>query len=133
MEMQKKNPFRVPGDYFDTLPGRLTGRIAGMESDQVHARRPGSLRTGLAVAAAITALALLTFPLVRMLSPEGEADDNFIEIALLDGAGLFASDYELAGFLEETEAPLDDEDAYLNQAMEYLASADVEMDLIYEK
>jgi hypothetical protein len=133
MEMQKKNPFRVPGDYFDTLPGRLTGRIAGMETVLVPVRRPESLRTGLAVAAAITALALLTFPVVRMLSPEGEAEDNFIEIALLDGAGLFASDYELAGFLEETDALLDDEDAYLNQAMEYLASADVEMDLIYEK
>ncbi len=131
--MQKKNPFRVPGDYFDTLPGRLTGRIAGIETDQVPRRRPGSLRTGLAVAAALTALALLTFPLVRMLSPEGEAEDNFMEVALLDGAGLFASDYELAGFLEETDALLDDEDAYLNQAMEYLASADVEMDLIYEK
>jgi len=133
MEMQKNNPFRVPGDYFDTLPGRLTDRIAGMDQDQVPMRRPGSLRMGLAVAAALAALALITFPLVRMLAPGSETEDNFIEIALLDGAGLFASDYELAGFLEEREALLDDDDAYLNQAMEYLASADVEMDLLFEK
>ncbi len=133
MEMQKNNPFRVPGDYFDTLPGRLTGRLAGMEPSRVPVRRPGGLRTGLAIAAALAALALITFPLVRMLAPAGETEDNYIEIAWLDGAGLFASDYELAGFLGESDDLLDDEDAYLNQAMEYLASAEVEMELIFEK
>ncbi len=132
MEKQKTNPFRVPGDYFDTLPGRLNDRIVRMEAEKVPVRSLGSLRAGLAVAATLAALALITFPLVRMLAPENGTEDNYMEFALLDGAGLFTSDYEMAAYLEETEAQMEDEDAYRSQAIEYLASADVEMDLIFE-
>ena len=134
MEKQKKNPFMVPGEYFDTLPDRLKDRIDRMEveeqAEEQPIRRLGSRRTMLAVAAAVAALALITFPLIRMLGPGTGADDGFVEIALLDGAGLFSNDYELAAYLEE--AVLDDEEAYLSQAAEYLASTDVEMGLIFE-
>jgi hypothetical protein len=91
-----------------------------------------NLRIGLAVAAAVATLALVTFPLVRTLSPLKEAGGDYLEIALLDGAGLFASDYELASYLEEPGDLMDDKDAYINQAIEYLASSDVEMNLIFE-
>jgi len=130
MNKQKTSPFKVPGDYFDTLPGRLTDRIAQMEAAEVPVKRLGSRRTILAVAAAVAAVALLTYPLTRMLAPGTTADENYIEIALLDGAGLFSSDYELAAYLEETA--MNDEEAFLSQAADYLASNDVVMDLIFE-
>lgn len=130
MEKPKSNPFKVPGDYFDTFPGRLTDLIAGMEADEVPVKNPGKRRTILAMAAAVAAVALITFPLARILAPANQADDSFVEIALLDGAGLFSSDYELATYLEE--ATMDDEEAYLSQAADYLASNDVEMHLIFE-
>ncbi len=130
MSKQKTNPFKVPEDYFDSLPGRLEERIASMEAEQVPVRRLHKVRVGIAIAATLGALALVTFPLVRMLSPASAQEDGFVEIALLEGAGLFASDYELAAYLEDTS--MDDDDAFLSQAIEYLASADVEMDLIFE-
>ena len=67
-----------------------------------------------------------------MLTPGSGTEEDYLEFALLDGAGLFTSDYELAAFLEQREAQMDDDEAYLSQAIEYLASADVEMDLIFE-
>ena len=131
MSKQKTNPFKVPEDYFGTLPGRLEERIASMEAEKVPVRRLHKARVGIAIAATIAALALVTFPLVRMLSPaSAQEEDGFVEIALLDGAGLFANDYELAAYLDDTS--MDDDDAYMSQAIEYLASADVEMDLIFE-
>ncbi len=132
MEKQKTNPFKVPADYFDTLPGRLNDRLLRMEAEKVPTRRLGSFRVGLAVAAAVAALALISFPLVRMLTPGSEMEDNYLEYALLEGAVLFASDSELATYLEESAYLMDDDDAYLNQAIEYLASSDMEMDLIFE-
>jgi hypothetical protein len=129
MDKQKSFPFKVPGDYFDTLPGRLTDRIKQMEAEEVPVRRL-SRRTVLAVASALAALALVTYPLTRILTPGTADDESFIEIALLDGAGLFSSDYELAAYLEETV--MDDEEAFLSQAADYLASNNVEMDLIFE-
>lgn len=132
MEKQKNNPFRVPEGYFDTFQERLADRIRLEEAEQVPVKRLGRRRIILAAVAAVATLALITIPLTRMLTTERWTDENFVEIALLEGAGLFASDYELAAYLEEAESPMDDEDAYLNQAIEYLASADVEMDLIFE-
>ena len=101
-----------------------------MEAEQVPVRRLHKVRIGIAIAATLAVMALVTFPLVRMLSPASAQEDAFVEIALLDGAGLFANDYELAAYLEDTS--MDDDDAFLSQAIEYLASADVEMDLIFE-
>jgi len=132
MEKQKTNPFRVPEGYFETFQDRLADRIRLEEAEQVPVKRLGSRRIILAVAAAVAALALITIPLTRMLTPETWSDESFVEIALLDDAGLFTSDYELAAYLEESESLMDDEDAYLSQAIEYLASADVGMDLIFE-
>lgn len=130
MEKPKSNPFKVPEDYFVTFSGRLTDRIAELEAEKVPVKKLGNRRTILAIAAAVAAVALITFPLARILAPGAQTDDGFIEIALLDGAGLFSSDYELAAYLEE--ASMDDEEAYLSQAADYLASSDVEMHLIFE-
>jgi len=132
MKKQMTNPFRIPGDYFETLPGRLNDRIAKLETEQVPVRAVKNLRIGLAVAAAVATLALVTFPLVRMLSPQKEVEQNYLEIALLEGSGFFASDYELAGYLEDSGELMNDNDAYINQAIEYLASSDVELKLIFE-
>lgn len=130
MEKPKNLPFKVPEAYFDNFPGRLADRIKEMEAEQVPVRKLSGLRKGLLLAAAVAVLAMVTFPLVRMLTPEMEED--FIEIALLEDAGVFSNDYELAIYLEEDESGMDDEEAYLNQAIEYLASTDVEMNLIFE-
>ncbi|MCP4310193.1 MAG: hypothetical protein GY790_02935 [Bacteroidetes bacterium] len=132
MEKQKTNPFKVPGDYFEAFPDRMTDRIREAEAEQVPVRRVGSRRIVLAAAAAVAALALLTYPLSRMLAPGTGADESFVEIALLDAAGLFSSDYELAVYLEESMETMDNEEAFLSQAADYLAGTDVEMDLIFE-
>ena len=132
MKNQKDLPFKVPGDYFETFPDSLSDRISRMEAEEVPVKRLGNKRILLAVAAAVAALALLTVPMVRMLSPGTAANDTFIEIALLEGAGLFSNDYELASYLDETAEAMGDEEAFLTQAADYLASMDVEMDLIFE-
>ncbi len=132
MEKQKNNPFRVPEGYFETFQDRLADRIRLEEAEQVPVKRLVSRRILLAVAAAVASLALITIPLTRMQTPNTLSDESFVEIALLERAGFFTSDYELEAYLEELESSMDDEDAYLNQAIEYLASADVGMDLIFE-
>jgi hypothetical protein len=132
MEKKKNNPFKVPEGYFETFQDRLTDRIRLEEAEPVPVKRLDRRRILLAVAAAVAALALITIPLTRMLTPETWSEDSFVEIALLEGAGFFTSDYELAAYLEVAESSMDDENAYLHQAIEYLASADVGMDLIFE-
>jgi hypothetical protein len=129
----KQHPFSVPDGYFDSFPDRLKDRIHALQEEPVPLRSPGrSYRFRLAMAAAIVGLALVSYPLIRLVAPAADHSSEYLDLALLEGAGLFNNDYDLARYLEGEDATLDEEEAYLNQAMEYLATNDVEMDLIFE-
>ncbi|MEN8157037.1 MAG: hypothetical protein ABFS10_08805 [Bacteroidota bacterium] len=129
----QQQPFGLPEGYFETFPGRLKERMERPEAKQHPFRRPGSgPGFRLAIAAALIGLALISIPMVRIIGPgNGNADETH-DIALLEEAGIFSNDYELAGYFPAEETSLSEEEAYMNQAMAYLATNDVEMDLIFE-
>jgi hypothetical protein len=129
----KQNPFRVPGGYFESFPERMMEHISRLDEERVPVRKIGvSHRLRIAIAAAIVGLALISYPVARMVLPgHGEAGGT-IDLALIEEMEIFDHEYELAGYLQPDETTVDDEQAYLNQAIEYLAMNDVEMDLIFE-
>jgi hypothetical protein len=83
------------------------------------------------MAAALAGLVLLSIPLINRLSAPGP-DDSYADLILLDGNSFFGHRSELDLFLAANEEAMDDEEAYVSQAMDYLAMNDVEMDLIFE-
>lgn len=132
-ESINKKPFSIPEGYFESFPQRLKERMEGLDKEQTPVRKIGrSAGFRLAMAAAIVGLALLSIPLLKMIDPGYENSDEYYDIALLEGAGLFRSDYELAEYLIQEETAMDENEAYLGQAMDYLAMNDVEIDLIFE-
>ena len=132
-ESLQQQPFRVPEGYFDSFPDRMKDRISRLEEDPVPVRKLGrSVRFRVAMAAAIVGLALITIPVIRMATTGGGNAGDYPELILLEGTGIFNDDYELAKYLDEEVSPVDEEEAYLNQAMDYLAMNDVEMDLLFE-
>ena len=129
----KENPFRVPEGYFDSFHERVKARISELEEQSTPVRRIG--RTGwfrIAIAAAIVGLALIIYPLIRNSAPGNGETDGYTDLALMEAMGVFDHDYELVEYLEPEAAVVDDDEAFLNQAIEYLAMNDVEMDLIFE-
>ena len=132
-EPLQKQPFVVPEGYFETFPGRLKERMDTLEAEKRQVRRLGSgPGFRLVIAAAIIVLALISIPMVRMIGPETGNSGETPDIALLEEAGIFSNDYELAGYFPAEEPIPDEEEAYMDQAMAYLAMNDVEMDLIFE-
>jgi hypothetical protein len=129
----KQNPFRVPAGYFESFPDRLMDRISRLDQERVPVRKlVTSHRVRIAIAAAIVGLALISYPVVRIALPGHGETDGAINLALMEEMEIFNHEYELAGYLQPDETPIDEEEAYLNQAIEYLAQNDVEMDLIFE-
>ncbi len=132
-ESINKQPFSVPEGYFESFPDRLKERMEGLDKELTPVRRIGrSTRFRLAMAAAIVGLALVSIPLLKMIDSGNGNSDEYQDIALLEGAGLFSSEYELVEYFVQEENALDEEEAYLGQAMDYLAMNDVEIDLIFE-
>jgi len=136
-EKMKKQPFSLPEAYFDAFPERLKRRIAEEESLKATKPAPGPLvrnlrmtRSWVALAAAIAGLALLVSTLIRVLVP-GESD-SYPDMAMLEQLEIFDDDRFIYEMMEEGSAELDDEEAFAQQAMDYLALNDVERIMIYE-
>jgi hypothetical protein len=128
----KDHPFKVPGDYFESFPGRLKERMARKDAPVRPLRRfSQSAGFRLAVAAVFVGLALLSIPVLRNAGSGSSSLDVQTELALLESAGFYHNELEILALLEGEEA-MDDDEAYLSQAMEYLAMSDVEMELYYE-
>lgn len=131
-ESLKKSPFGVPEGYFETFPGRLKERIREEEAARVPERRIGHpVRFAAALAAAIVGVALISYTILRQVAGNGNGS-TYPDIALLEEMMVVDdSDYMLE-ILEEESTAASDEEAYINQAMDYLATSDVEMNLIFE-
>lgn len=128
----KKHPFTVPEGYFDALPGMVMERIREQDEHRVAVPRIFStVRFRVAVAAAIIGLALISYAIIRTTMNGGSLGD-YPDIALLEQLDIIDDDHYLVGFLEEETSGIDEEEAFLNHAIEFLAMADVEMDLIFE-
>lgn len=127
------HPFRVPEGYFENFAGRLQQRIREEEEARVPVRRLwSSTRFRAALAAALVLLALVSYSLIRMISPGEEPLSNFSDLVLLEEMYAIDNDLYYIELMENGTETTDEEDIYLEQAMDYLALNDVEMDLISE-
>jgi len=137
-ESLKAHPFRVPEGYFESFPGRLRQRIDSLEHEPARRLRPRwTGRFTAAMAAAVAGLALISYTVIRMIGPVPGDQTGISELALLEETVLeqawyAGNDYALAEYLDTGEEALDEEEAYMEQAMDYLAMNDVAMDLLFE-
>ncbi|MCK4750080.1 MAG: hypothetical protein KAT15_23655 [Bacteroidales bacterium] len=127
----KQNPFTVPEGYFESFPGKVRERIREQEEQKIPVHRMVITRFRVAMAAAIVGVALISYSVIRSTLNGGNLND-YPDIALLEQLNIFDDDLYLFGFLDEEAEVISEEEAYMNQAVEYLALADVEMDLIFE-
>lgn len=149
-ESLKKHPFTVPDGYFESFAGRVQERIneeelSGAKEQTIAAEQArhgkgksvpvrrllSSARYRVAMAAAIVGLALISYTVIRTVL-NGENLNDSADIALLEQLNIIDDDVYLMSFIEENMEVPSEEEAYVNQAIEYLAMADVEMDLIFE-
>ena len=130
-ESLKKHPFGVPEGYFESFSERLQQRISEEESSGVPVRKIGTTTRWLALAAAVLAAALITTAIIRFTN-NSDSGGLYPDLALLEQMQMFDDDRYLYEMMEEESVPLDEDEAFASQAIEYLAINDVEMDLIFE-
>jgi hypothetical protein len=131
-ESLKKSPFGIPEGYFEGFSARLQERIREEQKASPPVRRIGtSTRIRVAMAAAILGVALISYSLLRLTvfnHPSPDQDN----MALAEEYYLMEDDYNLVKYLESGARDMDDDEAFANQAIDYLAVNDVEMILLYE-
>jgi hypothetical protein len=132
-ESLKKHPFGVPEGYFEGFSTRLQQRIREEESTRVPERRIGSATRWLAMAAAVLGAALLTTAIIKFSGSGSDANGLYPDLALLEHLQVFDNDLYLYEYLDTTSSKLSDDEAFAEQAVEYLAMNDVDMDLLFDQ
>ena len=130
-ESLKNHPFGVPEGYFESFSDRLHERIRVEESSSVPVRKIGNSTRILAMAAALFAAALITTTIIRF-AKNNDSGGLYPDLAMLEQLQVLDDDRYLYEMMEEESPPLNEDEAFASQAIEYLAINDVEIDLIFE-
>lgn len=151
-ETAKKNPFSVPGDYFESLADRTmaaireeeAGRQEGGQQPEPPVSQPGNAKPGrvvnlrpfLALAAAILGFAILAAAMVRLVSSDrpgraNEAGTSLYAELAAEEIDVYMLENELN--MTETVSPELTEEAVASEAIiEYLMTEDIDLNEIYE-
>ena len=132
-ESLKNHPFGVPEGYFEGFSTRLHERIREEESSRVPERRMGTTTRWLAMAAAVLGAALLTTAIIKFSGTGSDANGLYPDLALLEQLEVFDNDLYLYEYLEATSEELSDDEAFAEQAVEYLAMNGEEFDLLFDQ
>ncbi|MEN8203747.1 MAG: hypothetical protein ABFS28_14210 [Bacteroidota bacterium] len=131
-ESLKKQPFGVPGGYFESFSERLQERIREEENSRPVRRIVTGSRFRIAMAAAMVGLALITYSVIKFTNTENGSNGYLPDMAVLEQLQVFDDDSYLYELIGEVEEEMDEEEAFATQAIEYLAINDAEMVLLFE-
>ena len=146
-EHAERNPFSLPDDYFNTLSSRVNEKRRMGEGEngrkgEGEKRRMGEseirptitlwkrVRPHLALAAAITGFAFISLTTLQLILGDRNNESGYYDLSLLDEAGIILDESAVQESLDYGE---DSEDTYTEwelEAMTYLASSDVGLDLL---
>lgn len=134
-EIPKKNPFKVPENYFDEVNRKILSAASDVKPKSDNIRLNYRFRTRLAIAAAVAGLVLLSYTGLKLITndrkasqiseifsiEENESIINDIDIQTLEdnvfSSGITIETSELTG----------------NEIIDYLLLENIEISDIYEK
>ena len=126
-----ENPFKVPSGYFDSLHERIIDSVREEENSRANKRgRIIRMRFYIAVAASIAGFALVASIVIQNVLHSRSSDDYYYNMALLEQVGILQDESVMTEtYLKEEN---DNDFAWEEEAITYLASNEVDLDYILE-
>ncbi len=126
--IREKNPFRVPDNYFNEVSAEIYYKTTGTDSIKSKSRIIRLLKPALMLAAAMIALAVISYTGLRLLFPEYNvpAEENYTELL-----NQF-EEVELINKLTEQEPDVGIYSAEPDEIIDYLLDYDIEYNSIIE-
>ena len=126
--IREKNPFRVPDNYFNEVSTEIYNKTTGTDSIKGKSKIIRLLKPALMLAAAMIALAVISYTGLRLLFPEYNvpAEENYTELL-----NQF-EEVELINKLTEQEPDVGIHSAEPDEIIDYLLDHDIEYNSIIE-
>lgn len=134
-KIKKENPFRVPDQYFEELPGAIMERMKDAKYGQQRGYRLWtSFRPHLAIAATIIVFVIISYASVKLLFSDS-TDQEFSSLEIAEYIEYYSSDldeilfYEVLDDIQEQELNAAD---YEEVIINYLLDQDIDFQSIVE-
>jgi hypothetical protein len=133
-EISKKNPFKVPENYFDEVNRKIISSVAFANSKRKEKSLYQKLRPYIAVAASVAVLMVLSYTAIHLLSSRKDKS-VFSEITISEFSDNYLNDIDIltleesAGSLETNVARID---INTKDIIDYLVLENIDINDIYE-
>ena len=129
-----ENPFSVPEGYFGTLSSRIQSRVESEKKNTKGIRNLRfSLRSQIALAASLIGFAIISYAAVKLILSQPVSQADYIDFALLEDMSIDFDESLLLDAYQLEDSEYTEEDMWAEEAVEYLASNELEIDLLYEQ
>ena len=138
-KIEKKNSYEVPDGYFDTFPQRLQERLYPHKEVSFAGKLVQFVKPHLALATMMVGVFIIAFLGIKLFTPEninnieavnvGMADMLEYELNEMDEISLM----EMLAAEEDVEVTTYEEDAYIEEAIEYLLNEGVSIETLMQE
>jgi hypothetical protein len=133
-EIPRKNPFKVPGNYFEEATGRIIASTSGSTEKVVKTSIYRRLRPYLVAAASVALFAVLSYSVARIIIP-GTRETGIPEISFDEFSSSYIDDIDINTLEDGTDpAALSDEMPVISkpEIIDYLLLENIDLNDIYE-
>jgi hypothetical protein len=143
-DISKKNPFKVPDNYFEEVNRKIISATAGLDETVLKASGDDSirkislyhrLRTSILIAASIAGFIIISYSALRLLAPD-RSGSQVSEVLFNMNQDSLVNDIDISSLEEDASTLLlsdDGPDVSKNDIIDYLMLENIELNDIYEQ
>lgn len=143
-DISKKNPFKVPDNYFEEVNRKIISATAGVDETARKTSGDDSVRkislyhrfrTSILIAASIAGFIIISYSALRLLAP-GSSGSQVSEVLFNMNQDSLINDIDISSLEEDASTLLlsdDGPDVSKNDIIDYLMLENIELNDIYEQ
>lgn len=134
-EIPKKNPFKVPDNYFEELNNKILSATSEAKPAENNIRFLQKFRSKLAFAASITGLIILSYTVINLLSPSSNKTE-ISDLSLFEDNSLILENIDIITLEENVSSNAiysEIHELSSSEIIDYLLNENIEISEIYEK
>jgi hypothetical protein len=134
-DIPRKNPFRVPDNYFEEVNRKIISVTSGIDQEVRKVSIYNRFRTNLLIAASIAGLILISYTAIKLLTPV-KINSQVSEVLLEINPDSYINDIDLSSLEEDASSLIlyeEGPDVSKKDIIDYLLNENVELNDIYEQ
>lgn len=134
-DIPRKNPFRVPDNYFEEVNRKIISVTSGIDQEVRKVSIYNRFRTSLLIAASFAGLILISYTAIKLLTPV-KINSQVSEVLLEINPDSYINDIDLSSLEEDASSLIlyeEGPDVSKKDIIDYLLSENVELNDIYEQ